>query len=125
MSKIANIKARFLNEPTLISQLPMKLSNGCVVSEVVGICAQCNRDVGEHVRGVITQPLPDVISFDAHGLCTNCLNIFPLYGRVRESGSGMRMEWVHKNRWVYAQMKHDSKLVAIRKCLVCWISRIF
>lgn len=125
MSQLAKMKERFLKEPTLISQLPLRLSNGCEVSEIVGTCAQCNREVGEHVRGVITQPLPDVISFDAHGLCADCLNIFPLYGRVRESGSGMRMEWVRKNRWVYSQMEYDSKLVAIRKWLVRWLSKIF
>jgi len=125
MSQLANMKERFLKEPTLISQLPLRLSNNCELSEIVGICSQCNREVGEHVHGVITQPLPDLISFDAHGICADCLNIFPLYGRVRGTASGMQMEWVHKGRWRCAPMECDSKFIAITKWLTRWLGKIF
>lgn len=43
MTRLETMKARFKAEPTIISQLPITLPNGCEVSEINGSCAECGK----------------------------------------------------------------------------------
>ncbi|MDC8832848.1 hypothetical protein [Alteromonas gilva] len=120
MTRLENMKARYKSEPTIISQLPLKLPNGCEVSEISSSCADCGTEVPhQHLRGHVSRPIPDAVAFNGHGLCSTCITIFPLHGRVRAHGDGMRMEWIKGGRWVSGMLESDTLTGKLR----LWLKR--
>tara|TARA_R110000868_G_scaffold243511_4_gene499499 strand:+ start:593 stop:976 length:384 start_codon:yes stop_codon:yes gene_type:complete len=120
MTRLETMKARFLAEPTIISQLPITLPNGCEVSEINGSCAECgNALTDEQLHGNVSRPMSNVVSFDAHGVCASCITIFPLHGRVRAIGDEMRMEWIKNGQWVGANLESET----ILSKLILWLKR--
>lgn len=125
MADIEAMKERFKSEQEISLQLPVTLKNGCQVTDINGTCSQCNRTVPDNaLRGNIIESF-DVVIFDAHGLCTDCLKLFPIFGRVKPSGSSMIVEYISHGEWVYqplmkvtAFMRFKDKLKQLLSS--CW-----
>lgn len=115
MSNIEEMRKRFAAEPLIDSQLPLPFTNGCTFTELTGHCGHCghcgNEVAGNCLRGRISNSIKDVYTFDANGLCVDCMKLFPIHGRVKTDGNEMRIEYVTKQgNWASAQMVSTKRI---------------
>lgn len=115
MSNIEVMRQRFRVESVASEQLPITLSNGFEFTELTGVCGHCKNEIPTNaLRGNITQVF-GVVIFDCHGLCTDCLKMFPVFGRVKPNGSGMLVEYIRNGKWVYSPLKAINPIKRFRK----------
>lgn len=114
MASIETMRKRFKCEKVISLQLPITLKNGCQVTEISGTCNCCKKEVQENaLRGTVIESF-GVVVFDAHGLCTDCLKLFPIFGRVKSNGSSMSVEYLSHGKWVYQPMIRVTKLMRFK-----------
>lgn len=92
---------RFASEPTLASQLPVKLKNGFEVEELSTVCPRCEQDIcPENTRGTVSTAFAGVLMFDAHGFCQQCMLCVPFCGRVKPYETNFELETIKQGKWV-------------------------
>lgn len=106
---------RYETERPFFNYVPIRMSNGFLVTEINGCCAKCREQVeAEHFRGVVSELFsegddgPSVVSFDGHGICFKCNLMSPIFGRFRTHKKSVQLEWMKEGRWVRAGMIRDA-----------------
>ena len=114
MASLETMRKRFKCEKVISLQLPITLKNGCQVTEISGTCNCCNKEVlGNALRGTVIESF-GVVVFDAQGLCTDCLKLFPIFGRVKTDGKSMSVEYLSHGKWVYQPMIRVTKFMRFK-----------
>lgn len=129
---LKNFVKIYQQEPTIMSQLPIRLENGSIIKEFFLQCEGCGQTIEDkNLHGTVTrlidnksinfwttsqgknqQGLLDGILFDGIGYCPNCNMLTPCHNRATAQ-DGMMLESIQNNQWVKG-IKEKSWLEKIK-----------
>ena len=112
----------FKEDKAICDLLPVKLSNGNVITHLEGSCPECGRVAERYLfRGAFSVSTSTVITYRAQGLC-NCKALFRVDGRFRAVGKTMQQEYIDGNGvW----MRRGVQYVKKRHRLMSWFKKVF
>jgi hypothetical protein len=109
-SELSECFERFKSDKAICDLLPLKLSNGYVITDLDGSCPECGKVADKYLfRGVFCESTSTVVTYRAQGLC-ECKALFRIDGRLRAVGKTMQQEYIDNNGvWVRRGMQYVKK----------------
>lgn len=83
--------------PSVISQFPVAFANGAVWEQFDGECSSCGKTLHrDHVRGLVSRPIPAVATVEAAGVCGDCRLVTRFDYRLHDD---MRLTGQREDGW--------------------------
>lgn len=101
--------------PSVISQFPVRFSNGFRWEDFDGQCLSCTDFIArEHVHGSLSRPIEKVTVVEAVGICTKCNFLSSYRYRLHDDGriTGQREDGLHT--WMAKPSLKDTVLSKLR-----------
>lgn len=106
--------AAFERDPLLTTQFPLQLVNGSTVPGIHLGCSGCgDRIANDRIHGLVTRPLPHVVTVAANEYCEACDRMTHIDCRFRVQAGKAVVEWLDGNGWQAKVMRLPTLLERI------------